>query len=120
MACESLTEREREKEKREERREKREREKTLEARRERESKRHRFSLFPSDFLLSFHRFPPVHSTADAWTRDFERAEQLATDVANAIQVRERARECVVRQTKERAGRVLGNKNKKSKPKTIIF
>lgn len=88
MACESSTKRER---KRRERRE-RERKNTRGASRERAKGIGSLSLSFHLTSLSPSIVSPVHSTADAWTRDFERAEQLATDVANAIQVRERARD----------------------------
>ena len=53
------------------------------------------SSFPLSTHSLTHSLTHSPTTADAWTRDFERAEQLAADVANAIQVnRERRGERV--------------------------
>ena len=75
-----------------------ERERRREQRRRKQRGASRASvLFSSDLSLLSLSSPPStlpHETkaADTWARDFERAEQLAADVANAIQVRARARE----------------------------
>jgi len=75
-----------------------ERERRREQRRRKQRGASRASvLFSSDLSLLSLSSPPStlpHETkaADTWARDYERAEQLAADVANAIQVRARARE----------------------------